>query len=60
MKFIEKTRANLWVLLLAIGLTLAVRHFVYTPDCNLLVVGVTFIMLYTLVWLAGALLLRLR
>lgn len=60
MKFIGKSRANLLVLLVALAATLAVRHFVYTPDCNLLIVSVTFLVLYTVVWLAALLCLKLR
>lgn len=44
----------------ALAATLLIRHFVYTPDANLLVVGFTFVLLYLAIWGTTALALALR
>lgn len=45
---------------LAIAATILIRYKVYTPDSNLLVVGVTFLLVYGLLWGLAAAVRKLR
>lgn len=34
------------IFVISLLITLAIRQFIYTPDCNLLIVGATFFLVY--------------
>lgn len=60
MRYFGKTKANLLAFVTAIAITLCVRYFVFTPDSNLLIVSVTFILAYTAIFLCTATMCRLK
>lgn len=60
MRYFGKTKANLITFVAALIITLGVRYFVFTPDSNLLIVSVTFILAYTTIFLCTTILCRLK
>lgn len=51
MKYFGRSNKNLRALAVAGAVTVGVREFVFTPDCNLLIVSVVFVLAYTLMFL---------
>lgn len=44
-----KRKANIVVAIISIATTMIIRHFVYTPDCNLLITAATFATIYAII-----------
>lgn len=40
------SRANLWLAVVAIGITFLVRFTIFTSDCNLVIMAMTFLTVY--------------
>ena len=51
MRYFGRTNKNILALVVAVAVTLGIRFFVFTPDSNLLIVSVVFILAYTLIFL---------
>lgn len=60
MRCFGRTSKNLRALAVAAAVTAGVRYFVFTPDSNLLIVSVVFILAYTLMFLGLTLWERIR
>lgn len=60
MRYFGKTKANLLAFVAAVIITLGVRYFVFTPDSNLLIVSVTFILVYTAIVLCATIVRRIQ
>lgn len=50
MKYCGFNKTNILAIAAAAIFTILLRHFVFTPDSNLLIVGVSFLIIYTMIY----------